>query len=161
MTERWAKITGTNYSISTLAQVRNDRTGRILKHLPNPGGYSMVALKYNGKIKRCYVHILVAEAFRGPRPSPRHEAAHCDGIRSHCELTNITWKTKEENWADRLIHGTHTRGEKNGRAKITEADVREIRRLRALGWLTRELRQKFGVGNISAIVKGKSWKYVN
>ena len=55
------------------------------------------------------------------------------------------------------------RGEKNGRAKLTEDDVREIRRLHAEGGSSqRFLAAKFGVSQpaIRKILKGETWKDV-
>jgi len=54
------------------------------------------------------------------------------------------------------------RGERNGGAKLTEADIVEIRRLYDTGLLMREIAVKFGVGKlqIGLIVNRKHWKHV-
>jgi hypothetical protein len=80
-------------------------------------------------------------------------------------------------YPERLVRGDdhpvrknpeRVRGENNGRAMLTESDVREIRR-RYIPYKSpqrpsnrRELAEEFGVGvaMISLIVKGKSWKHV-
>jgi DNA-binding GntR family transcriptional regulator len=41
----------------------------------------------------------------------------------------LSWKTPSENQMDRVVHGTSNRGEQHPLAKLTEADVRAIRRL--------------------------------
>jgi hypothetical protein len=54
-------------------------------------------------------------------------------------------------------------GEENPRAKLTEEDVREIRRLYATGtWRQKDLAEEFGVANtnISSIVLNKTWVLV-
>lgn len=104
------------YDVSDLGRVRNDRTGRILKPLPNLRSRYVMVLLYTktGPIRR-YIHLLVLEAFRGPRPSKRHEGAHWDNDRANAKLSNLRWATKEEQWDDRRRHGSDNRGEKNGR----------------------------------------------
>ncbi len=54
------------------------------------------------------------------------------------------------------------RGECNGMAKLQEEDVREIRRLRAAGWLLRPLALRFKVSEalVSRIALRKSWAHV-
>ena len=71
---------------------------------------------------------LICALIHGPAPSPTHHAAHSCG-KGHEGCVNgshISWKTPAENEADKLIHGTHNRGERNGQAKLTESIVREI-----------------------------------
>lgn len=54
------------------------------------------------------------------------------------------------------------RGSTHGRAKITEDDVREIRRLRANGVSVKALVARFGIGKsmVSYIVQRKFWRHV-
>ena len=72
---------------------------------------------------------LVCQDTHGAPPSPSHVAAHsCGrGLQGCVNKHHLSWKTGIENAADKLIHGTHTRGERNGMSKLTEATVREIR----------------------------------
>lgn len=68
----------------------------------------------------------------GPAPTPDHEAAHGCG-KGHEACVNprhLRWATRSENQQDRLIHGTHGRGERGGRAILTEEAVRRIRTTR-------------------------------
>lgn len=54
-------------------------------------------------------------------------------------------------------------GEQHGNARLTEFEVREIRRLYSAGGMSQKsLAQKFGVvqGTISAIVTGQTWKHI-
>jgi DNA invertase Pin-like site-specific DNA recombinase len=65
-------------------------------------------------------------------------------------------------------HGSVTRpdrvprGERHGRSKLTETNVREIRTLRAGGRSMRSLAREFGVTrqSIQAIIRRKTWKHV-
>lgn len=40
--EEWKLINGYDYSVSSLGRIRNNRTGRILKGVPNTFGYLQV-----------------------------------------------------------------------------------------------------------------------
>ena len=65
----------------------------------------------------------------GDPPTLLHQAAHSCG-NGHLGCINpghLRWATIAENSADRLIHGTHSRGERHTLAKLTTRDVVEIR----------------------------------
>lgn len=58
----WVKIEGKpNYSVSNSGDIRNDKTGRILKPYKSTSGYYQVML--GRKTSPLYVHRLVAGAF--------------------------------------------------------------------------------------------------
>jgi hypothetical protein len=48
-------------------------------------------------------------------------------------LKNLRWGTHASNEADKLRHGTHNRGERNGRTKLTKKAVLRIVKLRKAG----------------------------
>lgn len=74
---------------------------------------------------------LVCIDVHGEPPTSLHEAAHsCGRGSAGCVAkSHLSWKTRAENQADRLLHGTHNRGERQGAAKLTESDVEKIRAL--------------------------------
>jgi hypothetical protein len=112
------------------------RKGTEIKGSKSADGYIVLQIRKNGRcLKRnCGKHVLVCEAFHGPRPSEHHEAAHWDGVRTNNSESNLRWATPKENAADRKRHGRDNRGNQHGCAKLTTNDVFEIRRLRALGF---------------------------
>lgn len=75
---------------------------------------------------------------------------------------HLSWKTRTGNVADAIVHGTWNHGETVHSAKLTEADVLEIRRL-AGTMLQREIGQMFGVGEntISRIIARKRWGWLD
>lgn len=99
----------------------------------------------------------------GEPPTPGHEAAHSCG-KGHLGCVNkghLSWKTRAENFADKLIHGTHNRGERNHCSKLTEPEVREILALR--GEVPQsQIAEKFGVAfqTISKIHNGERWGWL-
>jgi len=60
-----------------------------------------------------------------------------------------------------LAHGRATRGQRQPGAKLTEADVREIRRL-AGTMLQREIGKMFGVSRVTvtSVLSGKRWGWL-
>lgn len=126
----------------------------------NGKGYGKIT--FEGK--RQYVHRIVCERTNGPQPSPRHEAAHSCG-NGHLGCVNakhLSWKTHTGNESDKRVHGTTPRGERQWNSKLTESDVREIRRL--TGSDTQEnIAKKFGVSRhtISLIMRGMRWSWLD
>lgn len=90
-------------------------------------GYGRV--KFNGRAASA--HRLVCAEVYGDPPTPSHEAAHsCGNGHVGCVAKrHLSWKTPLENSADKVTHGTINQGERSGSAKLTEAQVREIRAL--------------------------------
>ncbi|MHC2298143.1 hypothetical protein ACVJBD_002349 [Rhizobium mongolense] len=105
----------------------------------------------------------VCELVHGAPPTPEHECAHsCGKGHEGCiSPEHLSWKTVVENKADRLIHGTHVRGERNIKVKLTEDQVREIRRLKGVR-TQGDLALEYGVGQtaISKIHCGISWSWL-
>lgn len=86
-------------------RVLNYKT-RILKQNIDSGGYSQVTLCRETKRKTIGVHVLVAEAFIGPRVG-RVDICHDDGIQVHNHPHNLRYGTRSENTIDKFGHGTH------------------------------------------------------
>lgn len=81
---------------------------KILKPGKSKNGYPKVVLTKNCDKKQKYVHTLVLEAFKCPRPKGK-EALHGDGVRSNCALLNLRWGTTQENALDRIRHEKENR----------------------------------------------------
>lgn len=124
-------------------------------------GYLRILLHCEKRRVARFVHVLVAEAFLGPRP-PRLEVRHLDGIRDHNDVSNLAWGTREENCADQHRHGTALFGERASNAKLTEDAVVAIRHRAAGGERARSIARAFGVhcATVNAIVTGACWPHV-
>lgn len=168
MTERWQPIPGYEglYSISDLGRVRRDAggrgamAGRVLTPKPTSKGYRHVDLSRNDKKKRRLIHQLVAEAFLPARPSAVHFPNHIDANKANNVATNLEWLTRPENTAHARKLGLFPSlaGERNGRAKLTRAQVGVIRSLKgAVG--QRDIASRFGVARslVQRIHQGKAW----
>jgi len=131
--------------------------GRLLKPAGTP--YPGVTLSLSGKKKILTVHRLVLEAFVGPRP-PGMQCRHLNGDRTDSRLLNLAWGTARENAADRIRHGTQSRGERQPAAKLTDSLVREIRRSPQS---TTHLASQFGVSPdiIRKVRLRRLWRHVD
>ena len=103
-------------------------------------------------------HRYVCELTHGPAPSSNHDAAHTCGIPSCVNPLHIVWKTKKANCADKLVHDTHSRGERGHGSKLTNEQAAEIRR-RSSGMSDRALAREYGVSHaaIWLIRHGKTY----
>jgi hypothetical protein len=93
-----------NYSISNFGNVKNNKTGKILK----PGnccGYHIVSL--NGKSQR--VNRLVAQSFI-PNPDNKPNADHIDNNKKNNNVNNLRWATQSENCSNMSIGNRNTSG---------------------------------------------------
>lgn len=122
-------------------------------------GYGYVTISGKGRL----VHRLVCAATHGGPPTMKHEAAHLcgNGHKGCVNPTHLIWKTRAENDADKILHGTTNRGERAPTAKLSEGDVLEIRGLS--GAVTQSaLAERFGVsqGTISEIQNRKKWVWL-
>lgn len=113
---------------------------RIMKHVLT-AKYHYVKLSRNGKPHNKAVHRLVLETFVGPCPAG-HEGAHLDGNPANNRRANLQWVTHKENSQHDVIHGKtqlgdkhwmrkrptdRPIGEKHGRARFTNDEVRLIK----------------------------------
>lgn len=135
--------------------------GRRKAH-PDRSGYFYVSVRLPGKVMpgKLYVHRAVLEAWVGPAPDGL-EAAHRDGDQSNNAVGNLRWATHVENCGDKHAHGTMVRGVDQHSARLTEADVREIRRLGG-SVSGSELGRRFGVSKSTAldVVRGRTWRHL-
>ena len=160
MQEEWKQIRDLDYEVSSLGRVR--RRSRP-EHLVKLRTYVRVGLVDRGKTVVFLAHRLVAEAFLGPAPEGKADVNHRDGNHANNAVENLEWVDPRENQLhaikNRLYEG---RGEGHGRAKLTEAQVGEIRRryTGVYGEQT-QLAREFGVSQdlIGKIVRGAVWTH--
>ena len=108
------------------------------------------------------VHRLVCKATNGEPPTPDHHAAHECGNRICVNPNHLSWKTPAGNAADKLRHGTHQRGERNGNAIITESIAHEILSLRGVE-KQRDIAKRLGISQstVSCIQRGERWSWLS
>ncbi len=100
-----------NYEVSNLGNVRNIKTGRILKGSVNNHGYLIVGLFKNNKRKNKKIHRLIAEAFI-ENPENKPFVDHNDGNKTNNNINNIRFATVSENGQNAKIPKNNTSGAK-------------------------------------------------
>jgi hypothetical protein len=167
--EIWLRIAGfDDYEVSNFGNVRSwkAKNGKgkgkakepsLLKAMPFVGRpYLRVALTKDGAVFHKRVHRLVLEAFVGECLAGM-EGCHNDGDATNNKLENLRWDTKEENVKDIERHGNLPSGDNHPSAKLTDAQVKEIREKiefhKGRHGINRELALEYGVsdGCISSI----------
>lgn len=164
------------YEVSSRGEVRSlDRQvrsgggwrvalGQPLKAICDKHGYLCVYLSRESRIRTCKIHLLVLEAFAGPRP-PGMVARHGPGGRHDNRWPeNLCWGTQHDNIGpDRERDGTAILGSANPLAKLAESAVRDCRDRYAAGGITyRQLAAEHGVGirTMGDAITGRTWRHV-
>lgn len=139
-------------------------SGKILSQRTMPNGYKTVCVQKGGvgRWVPTLVHRLVCLAFKGEPKPGETETRHLNGIRSDNRAANLLWGTAKENGADRIIHGRIPRNENGTMAKLKNAEVVEIRRLRDSGVVLSEIGRRFNVtaSNIYHVCKRNTFKEI-
>lgn len=152
-----------DYEVSDTGRIRRARDRSPVTTSRGGKGYLSVALRLpGGRWVRRAVSRVVLIAFKGPPPTPRHEAAHWDRNKLKNEIGNLRWATSKENRADMNRHGTLPIGEKHGRALLNEKQVIEVKRRILLGEENGDIARDYGVhrSTIRLIRIGRNWRHV-
>jgi hypothetical protein len=175
--ELWKPVIGfeDRYEVSNLGRLRamprkwhierGSAEGRLLKTQIDKLGYERIKLRGStGNTKTTTMHILVAEAFIGPRPKG-HRVDHLDANRSNNKLVNLQYVTASEDIRRMdLRNGGRPwfKGAGNANAKLTDQKIRQIRRLAAEGMSYRQLAEKYDITPKHAykIVRLEEWQWV-
>jgi hypothetical protein len=119
--EIWRECVDYNmYEVSTFGNIRNKKTGKILKQSKSEGGYMSVGLMRNDETRKTpSVHRLVAITFI-ENPENKPQVNHLDKNRSNNNVNNLEWCTSREN----NIHKSNTLTQTtNQNIKVWRIDV--------------------------------------
>lgn len=151
------------YHVTSFGRVWSAKTRRFLRTSVSRTGYLTVCLSHRGRRRTITVHTLVARAYLGPKP-PGTEVNHVDGDRLNNGSDNLEYVTRSANVRHAFGLGLYRRdGAHNPRARLTPAQVLEIRQLWAAGDLTQaEIARRYGVGSntVRDIIHYRTWRSV-
>lgn len=153
----WISISD-KYEASDAGQIRNKKTGRVLRQFVGKDGY--MRTQFDGKTRT--VHRVIATGFV-PAESGKDFVNHKDGNKLNNSAQNLEWCTRSENIKHAFSHGLKTTaGERNPRAKLNSGDVEYIKENYRRGdkeYGANSLAKKFGVARqtICAAVSGQNW----
>jgi hypothetical protein len=156
----------TDYYVTETGEVFSGKFDKLKKLKPsdNSRGYLQVYLMIDGKQINKSIHRLVGETFI-PNPENYPQINHIDGNKLNNHVSNLEWCTGSDNIKHAIEIGLQkpNNGEENGRSKLTEQQVFEIRQLYSSGdYILKELGEKFGVSYslIGKIINNKNWKHI-
>lgn len=153
-----------NYLISNAGLIYSVKRCLWLHPYKDSHGYYQVSLFKGNKRTDKLIHHLVLEMYGKPRQEGQ-VTRHLNGNKTDNRIENLAWGTYKENSDDMTKHGQvpNRKGELNGRAKLTEMEVKLIRWLRSQQkqslW---SLARKFDMSlyAIWAIVQRRTWKHI-
>lgn len=167
--EEWVDVPDTNgqYRISNFGRVyslpRKRVRGGLLKCTPDSGGYPIVNIYYKEKRMPVRVHRLVAISFIS-NPDNLPQVNHKNGNRGDNRVENLEWITNAGNARHAFDTGLNRNfGENNYASKLTENDIRTIRKMGECGFVHQLIADNFKVDRktISDILHGLTWKNVH
>lgn len=125
--------------------------------------YLKCRVTQDGKSRLVLVHRFILECWKGIKP--KHVVTrHLDGDPLNNRLDNLKYGTVQENVYDAFEHtGNYAEGENNGRASLTESDVREIRRRFDSGERVASISRDFpqvGKTSVENAAKRKTWPHI-
>lgn len=137
---------------------RTKRDG-VVKISISEDGYSYVRLCADGKVKKHFIHRLIAQAYI-PNEFNLEQVNHIDGNKSNNTIGNLEWCSRLDNMRHASKHGLMQKGQNRPSSKITEKDAVEIRNSNLCG---RELAQIYGISKntVLLIKRGIKWAYLN
>ena len=146
--EIWKDINGYEslYQVSSYGKVKSlDRTivdswctrefkGQILTPTKHNGKqpYLYVSLSRQGKVKKVFIHQLVAETFI-PNPGNKPQVNHKDGNPQNNLVSNLEWVTNAENTQHAYDTGLNSKSKKCTLININTKEIKEFPSMRQLG----------------------------
>ena len=160
--ERWKEIDFESnlphdkYEVSHLGRAKSyaidKENGRVLKG-GNVNGYRCITVKFGDDITRqYYVHRLVAETFLKKDNKEQHYVIHLDYKKQNNIIYNLHWATEQELVAHNNKNPEVVKRRTTG-YKLTEADVRVIKRLLHYTYSTQSNKVRRELGTCKSLKK--------
>lgn len=165
MEEIWKEVVGYEglYQVSNTGRVKRD--GKFLAHNVDNRGRKSLMLSKDNVTKRIRIHRLVAVAFV-EKGNGGNFVCHKDGDNQNNHAENLYWGDAKTNSLDAVRHGTNfgfkTKGEKVWCSKLSEDDVKDIRKRVKNGESRGSLSREYKISKpvVTNIMKRVIWKHV-
>lgn len=172
--EEWKHIDGLlGYEVSNQGRVRSWWTGRgELRTNGTPKikstssattcGHQTIRCRIRTGISKSFnVHRLVLETF-SPSLFRKLQCRHVDGNARNNHLNNLKWSTVTENIRDQSLHGTKLKGGQCPVSKLSDDQVRAIKKRLLLNESYNRIGKAFGVSGstIGCIARGETWGHL-
>lgn len=146
------------YSITKEGRVWSHRSSKFLKPRPLPTGYLRVSLPTR---RDTYIHRLVGETFL-IKTKGKDFINHKNGDKSDNRTENLEWVTCQENSKHRIDVLKQGYGDKHCFAKVTNTQVREIKKRLATGEKPTAIARSYPLSRkaICNIKHGRAWRGV-
>jgi hypothetical protein len=131
MDELWKDIGESKYQVSTLGNVRNTRSGLVLKPRASrkKGDYACYDVNISdgkgGGQRNHKVHRLVALAFL-PNPNNYTEIDHIDRNPANNQVSNLRWATRSEQCFNSRTRCDNALGERNIQKRLNMYQVKRV-----------------------------------
>lgn len=181
--EIWEKVPDWPYEVSTKGRVRRSEVdvgnksyiGRILTPVLKHSGYLNVTLHKAKRVefgdkrscssdkKQFAVHRLVCWVFLRKITDQKIETNHIDGDKTNNNIENLELVTHQKNMEHAKSIGlSNWEGERNGRHKLIESEVTEIRKLSSEGMSWNDIAAKFSISyyGVKHVVMRTRWDHV-
>lgn len=153
------QIRDTNYYVSDEGKIFNQKTKRYLNGSLDKNGY----LRFRLENRNVSIHRMVLETFNPRDDMNLLEVNHINGIKADNRLVNLEWVTHQDNMNHakqiELTKKCSNQGIANGRAKLTEEQVKAIRQDKRT---YQKIADEYHItkSTISAIKNYKLWSHV-
>jgi hypothetical protein len=153
-----------DYIITRCGRIYSHKSNRFLKGSEHSEGYRRIELRKGSKVRRFYIHRLVAELYLEKKDS-NLVINHKDGDKANNHYTNLEWTTQSKNVLHAYETGLawHHRGETMYNAILTEDAIVDIFELRNEGWTYQSIADKCGVSSSCVYhihVNENRWRHV-
>lgn len=167
MKEKIVNLNGIDYlvredgKIFSTNRLNKDGTPKEIKQRLDKYGYYVITYGTENNRKCKTVHRIIGETFM-PNDDENLEIDHIDNNKLNNNLSNLQWVTHHDN-ASKIPFERRSicrKGSKNGRAKLNEQMVSEIRRMYKNGVSKKQICSQYpcSFSNLDNIINYKSWK---
>ena len=127
-----------NYTISEDGVILSNsaklskKADKSITHSLTEDGYEFVRLSLNYKVRKHFVHRLIAQHFI-PNPNGLEQVNHIDGNKRNNAISNLEWCSRQDNMKHAALNNLMQNGSDRPSSKLTEEQAIEIKNSKLSG----------------------------